>query len=118
MISYNVFAAILLLGLFEVLLRTGIIASHNFAGSRFTADHAYLVVLLLFPALNGWWLAISIVVWSLGMWAYIDDFYQHIRLKTDPYYASPLHRFGVRIRLYRFRDWLATKKGFGWLAKL
>jgi hypothetical protein len=103
---------IALLGI--MLFRTAIayewIDSMNFSGSKFTFDHAYLIILYPLPWIGIQWLAII---------AFVDDALQHTERKYgNPNYTSPLHNLGYVLRLYEFRSWLVKKTGWEWLGKL
>jgi hypothetical protein len=109
---------IVCIGIFKLGIRLGYLDSHNMSGSRFTADHAYGIIFLLFPMLPGWWIILTLFEWTAAIVLYMDDLYQHRRRTWDPYYESPLHKLGTTLGLYELRDWLSTKPGFGWLRNL
>ncbi len=68
--------------------------------------HFYLGMALALVAFFLIWLntPFACLLFFLSLWLMGDDFYQHVRIRTEPNYRSPLHRwFHViyRLRLVR-----------------
>lgn len=73
--------------------------------------HAYLgLALLLFPALPGAWIVLSLAVWYLAVDWIRDDADQHWEQLIHPGYESPWHR-----RYARILRWLARFTWGRWI---
>jgi len=58
--------------------------------------HAYLgLFLMLIGFLAIWVFYPSAILIIIGIFVFLDDAYQHLRQRSNPEYASPLHRLFV-----------------------
>lgn len=65
--------------------------------------HFYLGMALALLAFFLIWIQtpFACLLFFIGLWLMGDDFYQHVRIRYDPNYRSPLHRWFRFI--YRFQ---------------
>jgi hypothetical protein len=69
--------------------------------------HAYLGLFLMLLGFLCIWVFYPLSILAIiGIFVFIDDFYQHLRQRKQPDYASPLHRLFVE-RLWKYA-WVRT----------
>ena len=77
--------------------------------------HYYIgaALLVLVPTFGGWWVAVSVALWTLGFVLAVDDAVQHSVQVDDPAYRSPVHRAYTAIYAFLARHQLTQ-----WLARI